>query len=187
MPDDDPATEQPEEWLGLVDYPGYEVSSLGRVRSSRTTQRTMRETPRPLKQRSLTDRYLRVTMPRQRERRRHDSVHVHALVLLAFVGKRPEGMVCRHLDGDCTNNNITNLRWGTQKENWADTVKHGNSHRTKVRGEAHSDAKLTESQVREIRQRYTYGRGTNALAREFGIHRNHVLYLASGKGGSHLT
>ena len=30
--------------------------------------------------------------------------YVHKLVLLAFVGPRPKGMQCRHLDGDPGNN-----------------------------------------------------------------------------------
>ena len=43
--------------------------------------------------------------------------YVHRLVLVTFVGPRPEGMECLHLDGDPGNNNLPNLRWGTHKEN----------------------------------------------------------------------
>lgn len=53
---------------------------------------------------------------------------VHALVLEAFVGPRPEGMVCRHLDGDPTNNTVENLAWGTHSENQYDKVEHGRHH-----------------------------------------------------------
>src|SRR5580765_1006210 len=47
------------------------------------------------------------------------------LVLEAFVGLRPLGMVCRHLDGDRNNNNLSNLAWGTPSENVRDSVLHG--------------------------------------------------------------
>ncbi len=69
------------------------------------------------------------------------------LVLEAFVGPRPPGLVCRHLDGDPGNNRLTNLRWGTQAENVADMIRHGR-HR---HGEDCSYARLSAAQVRTIR------------------------------------
>jgi hypothetical protein len=55
------------------------------------------------------------------------TAYVHALVLQAFVGARPvtkdRGEI-RHLDGDKTNNKLTNLVYGTVVENGADRVKH---------------------------------------------------------------
>jgi len=49
---------------------------------------------------------------------------LHHLVLEAFVGPRPEGMQCRHLDGNKENNCQWNLRWGTPMENGQDRVRH---------------------------------------------------------------
>lgn len=46
--------------------------------------------------------------------------HIHTLVLEAFVGPCPEGLECRHLDGDAGNNRLTNLRWGSRMENQKD-------------------------------------------------------------------
>lgn len=54
---------------------------------------------------------------------------VHTLVLEAFVGPRPEGAVCRHLNGNPKDNRLANLAWGTPGENRRDTVKHGNDPR----------------------------------------------------------
>ena len=53
---------------------------------------------------------------------------VHRLVLEAFVGPRPEGMVARHLNGDPGDNRLENLAWGTQSENNYDKVRHGTHH-----------------------------------------------------------
>ena len=50
---------------------------------------------------------------------------IHRLVLLAFVGEIPEGMQCRHLDGDAKNNSLSNLAYGTVSENQLDRVRHG--------------------------------------------------------------
>jgi len=55
----------------------------------------------------------------------HSIRSIHRLVLETFIGKRPKGMVCRHLDGNSCNNKLSNLKWGTQKENIADAFKHG--------------------------------------------------------------
>ncbi len=55
---------------------------------------------------------------------------VHCLVLEAFIGPRPEGYVCRHKDGDPANNHISNLSWGTLRENYDDTIKHGRLQKT---------------------------------------------------------
>lgn len=56
---------------------------------------------------------------------------VASLVMLAFVGERPEGMDIRHLDGVVTNNNLSNLCYGTRSENILDCVRHGTHPRKK--------------------------------------------------------
>ena len=101
-----------EEWRPVVGFSDYEVSDLGRVRSYKR-----------VKVRILHPTYngsgsMRVELAGKKRL-------VHILVLEAFVGLRPEGMECRHLDGDFTNNKVENLRWGTRSENILDAVRHG--------------------------------------------------------------
>lgn len=51
---------------------------------------------------------------------------VHRLVLEAFGGAPPfDNAVCRHKDGNRDNNHISNLEWGTAKENVYDQIRHG--------------------------------------------------------------
>lgn len=65
-------------------------------------------------------------------------VYVHRLVLEAFCGPAPSGMIGCHNDGNPANNVLENLRWDTPKGNAADMHKHGTvmhgtrNHRTKV-------------------------------------------------------
>lgn len=89
----------------------YEVSNLGRVRRIGNTPLT-----HDLNQKG----YHTVRLCGVGERYR---VTVHSLVLKAFKGPRPEGMVSRHLDDDKDNNTDSNLEWGTQSENVADSVR----------------------------------------------------------------
>lgn len=94
------------------------------------------------------------------------SYHVHRLVLEAFVGPRPAGGECRHLDGNKHNNVLANLCWGTRLENEADRKAHG----TIARGEKHGRSKLTEWMVKEIRALYAAGDVTRAeLARGYKV------------------
>lgn len=50
---------------------------------------------------------------------------IHRLVLETYVGPCPEGMQCRHLNGNQFDNRFENLCWGTPSENVRDTIQHG--------------------------------------------------------------
>ena len=100
---------------------------------------------------------------------------VHHLVMFAFVGPRPAGMECRHLDGDPTNNHLSNLKWGTPAENHADQKIHG----TRVKGETHPKAKISDKQRAEIKQRYQSGELQWVLAKEYGLAQPTISYLVN--------
>lgn len=106
-----------ERWKPVPDYEGlYEVSSLGNVRSVKGG-RCRAVKPVPGKQN-----YLGVSLSKANKVVR---VQVHKLVLLAFRGPRPAGLIARHRNGQNQDNKATNLRWGTVTQNNRDTVKHG--------------------------------------------------------------
>ena len=87
------------------------------------------------------------------------------LVLEAFVGPKPAGKETRHLDGNETRNRLSNLKWGTRKDQFDDQVKHG----TDTRGERNGGAKLSGKQVEEIRRRLSTGQKGVDLAKRFGV------------------
>lgn len=119
---------QSERWLPVVGSDGfYEVSDQGRVRSvpRLITKRDGRTQPVPgriLKLGFDTYGYPIITV---RGNGRKSTRTVHQLVLIAFVGPKPEGMECCHNDGNRTNNRLSNLRWDTKKSNALDAVRHG--------------------------------------------------------------
>lgn len=109
---------------------------------------------------------------------------VHAVVCEAFHGPKPtpKHEVC-HNDGDQLNNVASNLRWGTRSENAADRVLHG----TVARGERSPGAKLTETQVQEIRTRYAAGSILmRELAAEYGVTKKTISVIISRKMWTHV-
>lgn len=110
-----------ERWLPIPGYEGiYDVSDQGRVRS----WASWRGLPVP-RERSLytrPDKHLGVSLCKDGDQ---ISAKVHQLVLLAFIGPRPDGMETRHLDGEAANNTLQNLVYGTHSENTLDSVRHG--------------------------------------------------------------
>jgi len=92
-------------------------------------------------------------------------VRVHWLVLFAFVGPRPEGMECLHLNDDPSDNKLINLKWGTRAENQQMCVAHGR--KNTPRGERNYTSVFTEDEVRAIRKAHAEGVGLKELAAEY--------------------
>lgn len=102
---------------------------------------------------------------------------ISRLVLLTFVGPCPKGMECCHNDGNNKNNNLSNLRWDTPKNNHADRKKHG----TIIYGENNPKAKLNEFQIRIIRKYPKYiGSGIH-LSEFFEVHPAHISRIRNKK------
>lgn len=183
-----------EVWRWVRGYRGrYQVSNIGRVRSvPRVVQyRQTRSSKAAQHHRSLrgllrkltVDRwgYLRVNLCREGEKRRHN---VHVLVLEAFVGPRPVGMECRHLDGNPANNHVQNLCWGTPKENGEDRVRHGTC--AGPVGELHPRAKLTERDVLNIRRLSSAGRPKTELSQKHKVSLTMIYDIVNRKSWKHV-
>lgn len=123
----------PEIWKPVVGHEGsYEVSSHGRVRSLDRIDAAGRQWPgRAMKfQAHQLTGHLELNLTNNGV---HHKRKVHHLVLEAFVGQMPDGMVCCHGDGNPQNNMVENLRWDTPKANSQDMIRHGRSKRSACR------------------------------------------------------
>lgn len=108
-----------EEWKTVPDYPNYEVSNFGNVRSKdRITIR--KGAPAKIKGQLLkshdTRGYKSVTLY-SGSRDMHIQTGIHRLVAKAFI-PNPNNLPCiNHKDEDRTNNHVSNLEWCTYKYN----------------------------------------------------------------------
>jgi DNA invertase Pin-like site-specific DNA recombinase len=74
-------------------------------------------------------------------------------------------MIIRHLDGNSLNNNLNNLKYGTYKENYNDSVRHG----TNQIGIRNPRAVLSEEDVQDIRLRLSIGELQKNIAKKYGV------------------
>ena len=157
-----------ETWKQIPGHPGYEVSDHGRVRSVDRYVETTNGQRRfyrgkMLRPGRMNDHgHVSVMLGR-----REGSRCVHDLVLRAFKGPPPEGHEGLHRDGDGSNNQLSNLRWGTRSENNRDITRLGRR-------------RLTLEQAVEARARHVAGETGVALAREFGTCRSNMSYILRG-------
>ncbi len=109
-----------EIWKPIPGFDGYEVSDLGRVRSYRIRgSHKLSNTPHVLKS-GIYNGYHAVNLGKGQLKR------VHCLVLLTFIGPRPEGIKALHEDDNKDNNRLDNLYYGTSSDNTQDMIRNHN-------------------------------------------------------------
>jgi hypothetical protein len=110
-------------WVFIPDYPEYQISSSGEVRSlDREVIQTSRHGTsmkrvyrgKLLKQKVNSRGYAQVTLSNQEKGSK--TINIHAYVAKLFVAGYGEGLVVNHIDGVKLNNVYTNLEWVTVKK-----------------------------------------------------------------------
>lgn len=164
--------DRPEVWLPIsgMDY-AYEVSNHGRVRNSETGLIMKDANHRGYRHVSLIC------------GGKGKTKFIHRLVLEVFCGPphSTSHQAC-HNNGLRDDNRLTNLRWGTAKENAADREIHG----TQRFGTTQRCAKLDEDTVIDMRNQYRNGKSTYAMARDMKLSTNTVWSAVVGKTWKHV-
>jgi hypothetical protein len=164
-------------------FPGYQVSRDGEVQSrwNRLGRRGgMTDTWLPLKPIRKRWGHVFVNLHKAGEKTPR---FIHHLVLEAFVGLRPPGLICCHWDGDPANNHLENLRWDTHKSNCDDMLRHG----TRRRGATGTRAKLRDDEVWEIRRFSSAGISARDLSDRYGVGTANIRAIVKGLTWRHLT
>ena len=155
---------QKEIWRDIENYEGfYQVSNLGNVKSlNYHNTKQARILIKPL----TIHGYERIALWKNGKAKKF---FVHRLVAIAFIPNPYNKSQVNHINGIKTDNRVKNLEWATAQENKNHAIK------TKLwqgqKGENNSSAKLTNDQVRKIREEY--------IPRD----ENHNMYTLSRKYG----
>lgn len=195
-----------EEWREIPGYPGYEVSSLGGLRSwlKKGPGGGGLASPMNMQTRVHSSGYLTVNL--RNKRGSQSTWLLHRLVLTAFRGACPTGMQARHVnDNNPLNCTLENLAWGTAQENSDDRFRHGTAasgvmcHRRRVprgdehhararpscmaRGERHGGARISADIALQIRA----AEGIHqSIANSFGVSKSLVAKIKRRALWSHL-
>lgn len=165
----------------VPEFPDYEITEDGRVWSKpRITHHGHNWKGRWLKPWTKRDGHLQVAL-----RKNGKTFHplVHRLVLETFVGPCPEGMEACHNNGNPSDNRLENLRWDTRQANVKDRDSHGNT----FRGERVGTSKLTEAEVKEIRELCQTSNYTQTqIGETYGVSHNQISRIVNNKQWQHF-
>lgn len=167
-----------EIWRDIAGYEGlYQVSNIGRVRSSYKGGRVLKLQPNH-------NGYLTVRLCRNNKGKTH---RVHRLVAEAFIDNPDDKPEVNHVDGIKTDNRVENLEWCTSFENMRHAYATGLQ--SAPQGKDSPVAKLIDEQVRYIRENPD-GLTQRELAGKFGVNQVTISRVQLGKAyrnaGGHI-
>lgn len=113
-----------EEWKDIEDYNGlYIISNFGRIISlTKVVHAINRDMVYPIKFLSPSPNkkgYLYITLCDGISKRKR---YIHRLVAQAFLSNPDNKVEIDHIDGNNQNNQVSNLRWSTRKENMLNPI-----------------------------------------------------------------
>tara|TARA_S200002703_G_C3717764_1_gene220507 strand:+ start:216 stop:725 length:510 start_codon:yes stop_codon:yes gene_type:complete len=168
-----------ETWKPIPNYESlYEVSDLGNIR--RSAKRHYYEAGGLMKQNHHKRQYMIVGLRSNGKTKQH---LVHRLVMAAFVGECPEGHEVDHIDGDKTNNRLENLEYVTRQENSDRAIAMGLRDN---KGEKHGRSKLTEQDVRDIKDRLWNGESQSSIAADYPVGTTTISHIYTGFTWKHI-
>ena len=184
-----------EEWRPIPGYEGfYSASNLGRIRSEKRIITEIRKMDDFVpKSYQIPEKILKAGIQKNNGKGYHRvslSINskvkyfmVHRLVMLTFIGERKEGQEIRHLDGNCRNNKLSNLTYGTKTENMYDALLHG----TLPVHECRPGSKLNRWNVVEICKSGLRGECSKSIANHYGVNVGTVHQIWRGETWQEFT
>lgn len=167
-----------EIWTPVVGFKDYEISSFGRLRSITTRKGARARINNGIVNgwiQRITHSYARRLYALRKDGKTYVK-KAHQLVLEAFVGPCPQGYETRHVNGNSLDNCVTNLQYGTHKDNIHDSIKHGTHSKPPI-----IYAHLSLEQRQAIRKAQAYY-GVNAdLARKYHVAATTIKRIRIGR------
>ena len=155
-----------EEWLPIPSLPGYEASSLGRIRDPKYGIRKFQ---------THNSGYLFFRVGKR-------TLNPQRLVCEAFHGlpPSPEAQVLHGPDNTKTNIKPCNLRWGSDRQNKQDWINTGNSPLARS-GELHVRSALTWDDVHAIRKAHAEGEMVTEISKRYNVTKSCCYAITQGR------
>jgi hypothetical protein len=147
-------------WRNIEGCPGYQVSSMGRVRSPKIILQPVTD----------SDGYVCVSLPTGKKR-------IHILVARAFLPNPNQHPIVNHKDGNKRNNTVSNLEWCDNDYN----MRHAAETGLMASGERHGLAELSAAKVSMINSLYREGKTQAELARMFKVNQSTISRVLNKK------
>jgi hypothetical protein len=167
-----------EEWRSIPEFSGYDVSSLGRVRS---TDRFSGKRRGLVKGKELVQTPNKRGYPEVRLFKNSKSTAkvVHRLVAKAFIPNDENKLQVNHIDGNKLNNKTSNLEWMNNSEN----QKHAYSLGLQPNraGEGNGRSVLTDEKVTTIKELYNSGKTAKEVSEILEVSLYTVRAIIAGK------
>lgn len=161
----------------IKNYPSYLIYEDGRVYSKKTK--------RFLKQCLNRGGYFIVNLSKKGEKPK--SHRVHRLVAENLLPPAPEDRKdVNHIDGDKTNNHVSNLEWSNKVLNGVHAHKLGLNKSPELRGEDHGCCVLTEADILNIRALKLQKVSNAEIAKIYNISKTHVWRIVTKQSWSHI-
>jgi len=158
----------------ILGFDKYKITTDGRVISYNYYNRLV---PKELSTTISNTGYVMVGL-RDNNKKGHTKL-VHRLVAEAFIPNPYNKPHINHIDGDKTNNNISNLEWVTRSENQIHAITTG---LVKVpKGEDCYNAKLTNNDAEQVIKLLIDGRTNEEVAILFNLHPRYVSLIRHKK------
>ena len=155
----------------------YSVSNTGKVRNDKTMKL--------LKMKPNKKGYIRVGIYLRGE----DTVKrvsVHVMVAETFIGPKPDdNFEIDHVDGNKSNNNVSNLEWVTRSEN----IKRAFMKELKkpIVGSEHPVSVYTDEQVHKLCMLASQGNSVDVCARISNIPKSYAYSILRGENWTHIS
>lgn len=136
----------------------YEITTDGRIWSNKSNKY--------LKPQNNGNGYLKVTLMHEGKRYQR---YVHRLVAFHFIASDVDCPEVDHIDGDKTNNHVSNLRWVSRSENSKNFCRKSRKGKTTVH--------RTDTEVRAILALHRKGKSSVEIGKYFDIPRQTVYSI----------
>lgn len=167
-----------EIWEPVKGFRDYWISNKGRVKH---VSNRYRDRGGYIVMRVVGKRYSQISL---RKENKSYSASVSVLVLTYFDKPRPSPLhQAAHNDGNMQNDNITNLRWATCKENNLDKVQHG----TLLIGSRNPTSVLKESDIPEIFYLKSLGLSHRDIGEVYDVSKSTIKAVISKRNWKHIT